>query len=272
MLKSDILSAVGNRKVAVKSTVQAIAASCGLDRICVQDAIDELVSVGELHLDRNGTRLSRASAAGRSSGTGRVRPRTPAQRAYLETMRANTLTFGVGPAGTGKTFLAVAMAVQHYLEKNVRKLVLCRPAVEAGERLGFLPGTAEEKVEPYLQPLYDALKDLLPKERLAKMEIEVIPLAFLRGRSIRDAFIVMDEAQNATVEQMKMVLTRVDKGSRIVVTGDPMQVDLPKHQQSGLVDALSRFEGVPDIGIARFAPSDVQRHPLVQAVIDAYSR
>jgi phosphate starvation-inducible protein PhoH and related proteins len=197
-----------------------------------------------------------------------------AQKQYLDLVRGNDIVFAVGPAGTGKTYLAMAMAVRALLDKEIRRVVLTRPAVEAGERLGFLPGTLEEKVNPYLRPLYDALHDMLEPERVQKLiaddVIEVAPLAFMRGRTLSDAFVILDEAQNTTVEQMKMFLTRIGFGAKAVITGDPSQTDLPRGTRSGLRDALGLLEGIPGIGMARFADTDVVRHPLVADIIRAY--
>jgi phosphate starvation-inducible protein PhoH and related proteins len=196
------------------------------------------------------------------------------QRAYVEAIGAHDLTFGVGPAGTGKTFLAMACAVRALTERRVRRIVLTRPAVEAGERLGFLPGDLAEKVNPYLRPLYDALNDLLDTERaqqcIAKGQVEVAPLAFMRGRTLSDAFVILDEAQNATSEQMRMFLTRLGPGSKAVVTGDLTQVDLPLGRESGLAVATRLLEGVEGIAVCAFDDGDVVRHPLVQRIVKAY--
>ena len=204
----------------------------------------------------------------------RVAPRTANQGAYLKALKLNELVFGVGPAGTGKTYLAVAMAVDALTSGKVDRIILSRPAVEAGERLGFLPGDMREKVDPYLRPLYDALYDMLPGEqvtkRLATGEIEIAPLAFMRGRTLANAFAILDEAQNTTAMQMKMFLTRLGEGSRMVVTGDLSQVDLPPGTRSGLADALEALEGVQGIGTVRFLNQDVVRHPLVGCIVDAY--
>ena len=200
--------------------------------------------------------------------------RTPNQVQYLRQMLARDITFGIGPAGTGKTFLAVACAVDALERKGVQRIVLTRPAVEAGERLGFLPGDLAQKVDPYLRPLYDALYDLMGSERVArafeKGLIEIAPLAFMRGRTLNHAFIILDEAQNATREQMKMFLTRIGFGSRCVVTGDPSQTDLPAGQPSGLVDAEQVLDGVAGIAFTRFDAGDVVRHPLVARIVQAY--
>jgi phosphate starvation-inducible PhoH-like protein len=211
----------------------------------------------------------------RSAGVKRtVQPRSINQRKYVEAIEANDMTFGVGPAGTGKTYLAVAMAVAAMNAKKVSRIVLVRPAVEAGEKLGFLPGSLQEKVDPYLRPLYDALYDLLEPERVDKMleknVIEVAPLAFMRGRTLNDAFIIMDEAQNTTIEQMKMFLTRLGNSSKAVITGDITQIDLPNPRKSGLVDAINVLNGVEGISFCHFEDGDVVRHALVQRIVRAY--
>jgi phosphate starvation-inducible PhoH-like protein len=203
-----------------------------------------------------------------------IEPRTDAQKAYVRSLYGNELAFGIGPAGTGKTYLAVAVGVNMLITGAVDKIILCRPAVEAGERLGFLPGTQEEKVDPYMQPLYDALNDFLPGKQLARMReektVEIAPLAFMRGRTLSNAFVVLDEAQNATTMQMKMFLTRLGEGSRMVITGDRTQVDLPRGVPSGLWDAERLLKGIEKIGFNYFTGKDVVRHPLVAAIIEAY--
>jgi phosphate starvation-inducible PhoH-like protein len=211
----------------------------------------------------------------RSAGIKRmVQPRSTNQRRYIEAIEQSDMVFGVGPAGTGKTYLAVAMAASALLAKKVSRIILVRPAVEAGERLGFLPGTLQEKVDPYLRPLYDALYDLLDQDRVDKMlernVIEVAPLAFMRGRTLNDAFIIMDEAQNTSSEQMKMFLTRLGNDAKAVITGDVTQIDLPNPKRSGLVEAIEILEGVDGIRFCYFEEGDVVRHPLVQRVIRAY--
>jgi len=215
------------------------------------------------------------SGKARSNGIKRtVQPRSINQRRYVEAIEQNDMVFGVGPAGTGKTYLAVAMAVSAMNAKKVSRIVLVRPAVEAGEKLGFLPGSLQEKVDPYLRPLYDALYDLLDPEKVDKMlernVIEVAPLAFMRGRTLNDAFIIMDEAQNTTIEQMKMFLTRMGNNAKVVVTGDITQIDLPNPRKSGLVDAINVLEGVEGIRFCHFEDSDVVRHALVQRIVRAY--
>ncbi len=203
-----------------------------------------------------------------------IGPRSPNQVGYLRALRDQELVFGLGPAGTGKTYLAVAAAVQMLTAGRVERIILSRPAVEAGERLGFLPGDLREKVDPYLRPLYDALHDMLPGEqvmkRLASSEIEIAPLAFMRGRTLANSFVILDEGQNTTPVQMKMFLTRLGENSRMVVTGDLSQIDLPTGARSGLHDAIEALEQVEGIGIVRFGAEDVVRHPLVTKIVRAY--
>ena len=203
-----------------------------------------------------------------------VEPRTEAQKAYVEALFDKELSFGIGPAGTGKTYLAVAVGVNMLISGKVDKIILSRPAVEAGEKLGYLPGDMKDKVDPYMQPLYDALGDFLPGKQMAKMMeekvIEIAPLAFMRGRTLSNAFVVLDEAQNATSMQMKMFLTRLGQGSRMVITGDRTQIDLPRGVSSGLWDAERLLKHIPKISFNYFTAKDVVRHPLVAAIIDAY--
>jgi phosphate starvation-inducible PhoH-like protein len=204
-----------------------------------------------------------------------LRARTPNQSVYLDNMASHDITFGIGPAGTGKTYLAVAMAVDALERSSVQRIVLTRPAVEAGERLGFLPGDLNQKIDPYLRPLYDALYDLMGFDRVQKAfernALEIAPLAFMRGRTLNNAFVILDEAQNTTIEQMKMFLTRIGFGSRAVVTGDVSQIDLPKSQPSGLVDAERVLRRVAGIAFTRLTSADVVRHPLVARIVDAYA-
>jgi phosphate starvation-inducible PhoH-like protein len=204
----------------------------------------------------------------------RIAARSAGQAVYVKAMRENELVFGLGPAGTGKTYLAVAAAIDLLMAGKVERVILSRPAVEAGERLGFLPGDLRDKVDPYLRPIFDALNDMLPadqlQKRLASGELEVAPIAFMRGRTLAHAFVILDEAQNTTPVQMKMFLTRLGEGSRMVVTGDPSQVDLPAGSRSGLADALEALRGLDNIGVVRFTEKDVVRHPLVARIVGAY--
>lgn len=216
------------------------------------------------------------SGKSRSFGKKVLAPKTVNQRRYMDAIEHNDLTFGIGPAGTGKTYLAVAMAVADYLNKRVSRIVLTRPAVEAGEHLGFLPGTVQEKFDPYLRPLYDALFDMIDAEKVEKLVernvIEIAPLAFMRGRTLNDCFIILDEAQNTSIEQMKMVLTRQGFNSKMVVTGDQTQIDLPGGKKSGLLNAVDVLRGVEGISFVYFDERDVVRHSLVQRIVKAYDR
>ena len=236
----------------------------------------ESVTLAEVDAEIRFTDEARVQAPGaiKTSSSRAVRPRSPAQAAYLEMMRRCPLVFGIGPAGTGKTYLAAAFAAHMLHEKRVERLILSRPALEAGERLGFLPGTLQEKIDPYLRPLYDALYDLLDQERVDKMiernVIEVAPLAFMRGRTLNDAFIIMDEAQNTTSEQMKMFLTRLGNNAKAIITGDVTQIDLPNPRRSGLLEAMEILKGVDGIRFIHFEDGDVVRHHLVQRIIRAY--
>lgn len=212
----------------------------------------------------------------RNFGKKMLAPKSVNQRRYLEAIERNDLVFGIGPAGTGKTYLAVAMAISALVNKQVSRIILTRPAVEAGERLGFLPGTLQEKVDPYLRPLYDALYDMIESDRVEKLlersVIEVAPIAFMRGRTLNDSFIILDEAQNSTPEQMKMVLTRLGFNSKMVVNGDVTQIDLPNGRRSGLIDATDVLKGVEGITFVQFDDKDVVRHTLVQRMVRAYER
>jgi phosphate starvation-inducible PhoH-like protein len=258
-----------------------------------ENILEEYVAlVGEGHVFNNGdlksylrvcTEDAEVSLRGlvqsgrqRNFGKKVLAPKTVNQRRYLEAIERNDLVFGVGPAGTGKTYLAVAMGVSALLNKKVARIILTRPAVEAGERLGFLPGTLQEKVDPYLRPLYDALFDMLDAEKVEKFlernTIEVAPIAFMRGRTLNDSFIILDEAQNSTPEQMKMVLTRQGFNSKMVVNGDITQIDLPTGRRSGLIDALEVLRGVEGISFVQFDERDVVRHSLVQRIVKAYER
>ncbi|MFK7943149.1 MAG: PhoH family protein [Paracoccaceae bacterium] len=205
-----------------------------------------------------------------------IEPRSPAQKTYVAELFQKEMVFGVGPAGTGKTYLAVAAAVSMFMEGAVDKIILSRPAVEAGERLGFLPGTEKEKMDPYMRPLYDALGDMLPGKQVTKLmeegKIEIAPLAFMRGRTLSNAFVVLDEAQNTTEMQMKMFLTRLGEGGRMAITGDPTQIDLPRGTGSGMVKALDVLQNIRDIGFVRFSAADVVRHHLVAKIVSAYDK
>ena len=233
------------------------------------------IALQELDMDsREGETESQADEIKVHTARGTVRARGANQTQYLHNVRTHDLTFGIGPAGTGKTYLAVACAVESLQSEKVRRIVLVRPAVEAGERLGFLPGDLSQKVDPYLRPMYDALYEMMGFERVAKLiernVIEVAPLAFMRGRSLNDSFVILDEAQNTTNEQMKMFLTRIGFGSKAVVTGDITQVDLPNSKQSGLRTVIDILRGVRGIAFTMFSSRDVVRHPLVQRIVQAY--
>ncbi|HWA69935.1 MAG TPA: PhoH family protein [Rhizomicrobium sp.] len=237
----------------------------------------ESITLAEVDAEIRFTDDARVHAPGalRTASGRAVRPRSPAQSSYIEMMRHCPLTFGIGPAGTGKTYLAAAFAAHMLHEKRVDRLILSRPALEAGERLGFLPGDLKEKIDPYLRPLYDALFDVLGDKAGRLMEqgvIEVAPLAFMRGRTLARAFVILDEAQNTTGAQMMMVLTRLGEDSQMVVTGDPSQSDLPGGRAEGLNEALAFLEGVEGVGVTRFTEKDVVRHPLVARIVAAYTR
>lgn len=226
------------------------------------------------HLDKEEERQEIVNASIIKTTKKQIKPCTKNQREYVELMKKKELVFAAGPAGTGKTYLAVAMAVSKLLNHEIERIILSRPAVEAGEKLGFLPGDMKDKVDPYLQPLYDALNDMIPAERLAKYieqkEIEIAPLAFMRGRTLTNACIILDEAQNTTSVQMKMFLTRLGEGSRMIVAGDLSQTDLPSEMKSGLRDALEKLSAIPDIGRVDFSVDDVIRHPLTAKIVKAY--
>lgn len=238
--------------------------------------LDETVLEQTLMLAESGRQLAEETSArlGSYRLPGKLRPKTPGQKRYVEAIARDDIVFGIGPAGTGKTYLAVAMAVAGFKAKKYKRIILTRPAVEAGERLGFLPGDIQAKVDPYLRPLYDALFEMIDAERfdqyLESGIIEVAPLAFMRGRTLNDAFIILDEAQNATAEQMKMFLTRMGFNSKVVVTGDITQIDLPTSKHSGLLAAQKILQGIEGISFVYFKESDVVRHPLVARIIKAY--
>ncbi len=234
--------------------------------------VDAAIRLSEL----DDPRLPLADLPAIRTKRGAIGPRSPGQATYMEMLAKHEMVFGVGPAGTGKTYLAVAQAVAMLTAGTVDRIVLSRPAVEAGERLGFLPGDMKEKVDPYLRPLYDALHDMMPGEqvirRMGTGEIEVAPLAFMRGRTLAHAFVILDEAQNTTAVQMKMFLTRMGEGTRMVIAGDLTQIDLPPGTRSGLRDALETLEGLPGLAVCRFDKRDVVRHPLVARIVDAYEQ
>jgi phosphate starvation-inducible protein PhoH and related proteins len=238
------------------------------------DAVRRTVSMLEQNTSERPAEVLTLNILSRRGRT--IRPKTVGQKRYVDSIDQHTVVFGIGPAGTGKTYLAMAKAVQALQGKQVSRIILTRPAVEAGERLGFLPGTLNEKIDPYLRPLYDALHDMLDPETIPKLmaagTIEVAPLAYMRGRTLNDAFIILDEAQNTTPEQMKMFLTRLGFGSKIVVTGDVTQIDLPLGKASGLIDARDILQGVEGIRFVQFNERDVVRHRLVQEIITAYER
>ncbi len=248
-------------------------------------ALREAVDTERVHMALQEALMDQTPAAGVPAGDDgvvmkarrlHIRPRGANQRGYMEAIQSHDLCFGIGPAGTGKTYLAVACAVAALEEERVRRIVLVRPAVEAGERLGFLPGDLSQKVDPYLRPMYDALYEMLGVDRVARLIersiIEVAPLAFMRGRSLNESFVILDEAQNTTMEQMKMFLTRLGFGSRAVVTGDITQIDLPRHQVSGLRHAVQVLVGVEGVSFTHFTAGDVVRHALVQRIVEAYQR
>jgi phosphate starvation-inducible PhoH-like protein len=253
----------------VDELAELVARGQALDRRTVEQAI---------RLVREGVEARAADVLGEHLVTHRgrtIRPKTVGQRRYLDAIRAATVTFGIGPAGTGKTYLAMGAAVRSLRAREVNRLVLTRPAVEAGERLGFLPGTLHEKIDPYLKPLWDALQDMMdPEELVGHVErgvIEVAPLAYMRGRTLNDAFVILDEAQNTTPEQMKMFLTRIGFNTRAVVTGDVSQTDLPSGRRSGLLAARDILQGIEGVAFAELGADDVVRHPIVQRIVEAYA-
>lgn len=258
-------------RLTLDKLLEIIARGDAIDRSRIRYAID-LASEG--NADRIGE-IMRDVIAITYKGR-QVKCKTLGQKKYVDAIKKNTLSFGIGPAGTGKTYLAVAMAVVALKNKDVERIILTRPAVEAGEKLGFLPGDLQQKVDPYLRPLHDAINEMMGLEAYQRLlergAVEVAPLAYMRGRTLNDAFIILDEAQNTTSEQMKMFLTRMGQGSKMVVTGDVTQIDLPGRSQSGLVEALEVLKGVDDIGIVTLTHKDVVRHELVQAIVRAYEK
>ncbi|MDX8401173.1 MAG: PhoH family protein [Mariprofundaceae bacterium] len=268
----------GDWRIAGAKAAQARDALAALARKAARGALSDVDIEGALRdaaaQDEVAVDASSAGEAVLVAGRRQVRGKTPNQRRYLDAMRNHTLTIAVGPAGSGKTWLAVAAAVAALLAHEVGRIILTRPAVEAGERLGFLPGDLQQKVDPYLRPLFDALADMVGIERMNALieqgRIEIAPLAYMRGRTLNDAFVILDEAQNTTREQMKMFLTRLGFGSKMVVTGDVTQVDLPQHHHSGLLHALAVLEGVEDVAICRLGRGDVVRHRLVERIVHAY--
>jgi phosphate starvation-inducible PhoH-like protein len=276
---------IGHRGFAFEINGQAARQAMAMVKTFHAQALRQELSIDEIQLgivqvkaqqSASPNRITAASAHAYQLHTRRhdLKPRTPVQAEYIEQILKHDITFGTGPAGTGKTWLAVACAIDALERDNVQRLILTRPAVEAGERLGFLPGDLAQKVDPYLRPLYDALYDLMGYEKVQrlfeKQTIEIAPLAYMRGRTLNNAFVILDEAQNTTPEQMKMFLTRIGFGSKAVVNGDPSQVDLPKGQPSGLANALEVLADIQGIAITRFTSRDVVRHPLVARIVDAY--
>ena len=283
--KLDVrLDSRGNA-VAVSGSADSVSTACDVlnglyDRLKRGHEVDYDDVDGALRMAANGVsgadRLGDIERLTVHTRKKQIAPRSPQQAVYLESIDTHDLVFGVGPAGTGKTYLAVAKAVEQLIQGRIDRIILSRPAVEAGEQLGFLPGDMREKVDPYLRPLYDALHDMLPSNQVAKKmengEIEIAPLAFMRGRTLGDAFVILDEAQNSTAVQMKMFLTRLGGNARMVVTGDLSQIDLPGGARSGLADAMSRLTGVEGVAVVPFSADDVVRHPLVSRIIRAYER
>jgi phosphate starvation-inducible PhoH-like protein len=275
--RGNVFRVTGREQAAVARTEQLL-------RQLYEEAADETFDGQAINLRLNALGADGGDAAARDGYApqdvavrvkrGTIRGRGPNQQKYLHAIATHDINFGIGPAGTGKTFLAVAMAVDALNESRVQRLVLVRPAVEAGEKLGFLPGDLTQKVDPYLRPLYDALYEMLGVEKVMKLleksVIEIAPLAYMRGRTLNDAFVILDEAQNTTIEQMKMFLTRLGFGSTAVVTGDMTQTDLPKHVKSGLRDAIEVLRGVDGVSFTFFEARDVVRHPLVARIVDAY--
>lgn len=265
-----LVGAAANVERGERAVQQMLAAALAGAQLTIDDVV---LAVRDTHAQHNGSPPPRTLL--RTSRGKEIRPRTHGQRSFAESIARNTLTLGIGPAGTGKTFLAVVMAVCALKSHDVARVILSRPAVEAGEKLGFLPGDMREKVDPYLRPLYDALAELLDDAVVTKYlergTIEVAPLAYMRGRTLSDAFVILDEAQNATPEQLKMFLTRLGASSKMVVTGDVTQVDLPRGASSGLRDAGRRLANIDDVGVVELDETDVVRHPLVAQIIRAYA-
>ena len=275
------LSCRGNRVAIAGEQARVEAAQAALNGLYARLVRGEGVSLGDVDAavrmsEVDDPRLPLSDLPAIRTRRGAVGPRSPGQAEYIDALGKYEMTFGIGPAGTGKTYLAVAQAVAMLTAGRVDRIILSRPAVEAGERLGFLPGDLKDKIDPYLRPLYDALGDMMPADqvirRMATGEIEVAPLAFMRGRTLAHAFVILDEAQNTTSVQMKMFLTRMGEGTRMVITGDLTQIDLPGSTRSGLKDALDTLEGVAGIGVCRFDKRDVVRHPLVARIVDAYDQ
>jgi phosphate starvation-inducible PhoH-like protein len=262
-------------KTALEAMIASAAGGAVLTQADVVTAIDSVRSHGSTKVKHAAPVEDGAALATTRRGRP-VRPRTTGQRAFVEAAEKNTLTFCIGPAGTGKTFLAVVLALAALRAGHVERIILSRPAVEAGEKLGFLPGDYQAKVDPYLRPLFDALAEIMEPAAVTRAvergQIEVAPLAYMRGRTLAEAFIVLDEAQNTTNEQMKMFLTRIGQGSRMIVCGDVTQIDLPAATESGLVAAARIFGGVEDVGVAQLTEADVVRHPLIRRIIEAYAR
>lgn len=263
----------GDRTEAAKNTLLDMGNVLEMGERLDEQKINYLISLCEEGKSYKESKLSKDFICFNHKGKP-IKPKTLGQKAYVESIAKKDIVFGIGPAGTGKTYIAVAMAIKAYKNKEIEKIVLARPAVEAGERLGFLPGDLQEKVDPYLRPLYDALYDILGRETAFKLRekevIEVVPLAYMRGRTLDNSFIILDEAQNTTKEQMKMFLTRLGFGSKAVITGDITQIDLPKGKKSGLMDAIKVLKAVRDIDFAYLKEIDVVRHQLVKKIIRAY--
>lgn len=268
---------ISGEESAVKSASKAVKYLLDITSKGTQPDIQKVNCVIDMIEDGNESEIMSLDSAGYVTASGKpVKPKTLGQKKYIEAIKGHTVTIGFGPAGTGKTYLAVAEAVKAFKEKKISKIILTRPAVEAGEKLGFLPGDLQQKVDPYLRPLYDALFEMLGAESFQKYhergDIEVAPLAYMRGRTLDDSFIILDEAQNTTSEQMKMFLTRLGFNSKIVVTGDVTQIDLPDGKKSGLKEAIGILKNIKDISIIKLTEKDVVRHKLVQEIIKAYEK